>query len=77
MSVQVSDWRGLYREGWGSRLRPASYSHPAKAAYGLTVCIYEHALTEGWIEPGQIVLDPFAGIGGFALEAMRHGSTGS
>ena len=70
----MSDWHGAYRQGRGqNRLRPASFAHPAKAAYGLTVRIYEHAIEEGWIVPGQVVLDPFAGIGGFALEALRHG----
>ena len=72
--MHTDDWAGLYREGWGqNRLRAASFAHPAKVSYGLSVRIYEHALEEGWIEPGQIVLDPFAGIGGFALEALRHG----
>ena len=72
--VEYSSWHRLYREGWGkNRLRPESFAHPAKNSYGLSVRIYEHALEEGWIKPGQTVLDPFAGIGGFALEAMRHG----
>ena len=71
--MKSDNWRGLYREGWGKRLRPASFAHPAKNSYGLSMRIYEHALAKGWIELGGIVLDPFAGIGGFALEAMRHG----
>ena len=74
MSEVLTDgWIGLYREGWGSRLCPASYAHPAKNSYGLSVRIYEHALAEGWVTAGDKVVDCFAGIGGFALEAMRHG----
>jgi len=72
--VLIDAWTGCYREGWGrNRLRPASFAHPAKNSYGLSVRIYEHALEEGWIEPGQTLIDIFAGVGGFALEAMRHG----
>ena len=72
--VECDNWHGLYRQGWGkNRLRPASFAHPAKAAYGLTVRIYEHTLEEGWVKPGDYLIDIFAGIGGFALEAMRHG----
>jgi hypothetical protein len=37
------------------------------------VRIYEHVLEEGWVKPGDYVVDCFSGIGGFALEAMRHG----
>lgn len=71
--MHVDDWMGLYREGWGKRLRPASFAHPAKCSYGLSKRIYEHALEEGWVKPGDYLVDIFAGVGGFALEAMRHG----
>ena len=71
--VLTNNWAGCYREGWGMRLRPASYAHPAKNSYGLSVRIYEHALAEGWIKAGDYVVDCFSGVGGFALEAMRHG----
>jgi len=72
--MQVDNWTGLYHEGWGqNRLRPASFAHPAKNSYGLSVRIYEHALEEGWVKAGDYVVDCFSGIGGFALEAMRHG----
>ena len=72
--VECDSWHGLYRQGWGkNRLRPASFAHPAKNSYGLSVRIYEHALEEGWIKLGDYLVDCFAGVGGFALEAMRHG----
>jgi len=70
----MDNWTGCYREGWGKhRLRPESFAHPAKNSYGLSVRIYEHALEQGWVKAGDYVVDCFSGVGGFALEAMRHG----
>jgi 16S rRNA G966 N2-methylase RsmD len=35
--------------------------------------IYQHAVEEGWLAPGQTVLDPFAGVGCGAFDAMGAG----
>jgi hypothetical protein len=67
------DWYGCYSEGWGSRLTSEAFQHPAKVSYGLAVRIIEHMLEQGWLRPGDTVLDPFAGIGGFALPLMAAG----
>jgi hypothetical protein len=69
----VTDWHGLYRDGHGDSLSPESYAHPAKVSYALARKIYDHCCEEGWLSAGSVVLDPFAGIGGFAREAMRRG----
>ena len=45
----------------------------AKFAQGLIRHIYEHARAEGWIPPGSVVLDPFAGVALGALHALRLG----
>lgn len=74
MNYPEYDWYGCYREGWGKgRLLPASFSHPAKGAYGLSERIYDFAIEQGWLKAGDCVLDPFAGVAGFALAAMRRG----
>src|SRR5512139_1502991 len=68
-----TDWHGLYRKGWNGNLIPEAFSHPAKVAFGLAERIYQHMSEEGLIQPGDVVLDPFGGIGGFGFHAMRYG----
>ena len=68
------EWFGCYGAGWQSApLVPAAYAHPAKVAFGLAERIYRHMLVEGWLAPGDRVLDPFGGIGGCAFHAMLYG----
>jgi len=68
-----SDWYGLYRERWGKEIVPDAYAHPAKYARGLIRRIYRHLLDQGYILPGDTVLDPFAGVALGALDAQRNG----
>jgi hypothetical protein len=67
------DWHGLYRKGWADMIVPESFSHPAKFARGLIDKIYEHAVEEGWLAPGSVVVDPFGGVALGGLGAMRRG----
>jgi hypothetical protein len=70
--VAEDDWYGLYRGGWPRELLvPDAFSHPAKVRFKLAEKIYAHAAEEGWLK--GVVLDPFAGVGGFAFRAMMHG----
>lgn len=64
-------WTGSYEKGWGKFLPSDAYAHPAKIAHGLAERIYAHLLERGYVRPGDVVLDPFAGIGGFAFGAMN------
>lgn len=41
----------------------SAYTHPAKFAAGLIQRIYAHGFTQGWWRAGDIIADPFAGIG--------------
>ena len=70
---EVLDWFGCYRRGWGKELTPEAYQHPAKASYGLAERIYAFLFERGYLAEGMTVLDPFAGIGGFAYHALKHG----
>jgi hypothetical protein len=71
--VIVNAWPALYAERWRGDLVSEAYAHPAKMARGLTRRIYDHLFAEGWLAPGSVVIDPFGGIAGTALEAMLHG----
>lgn len=66
-------WTGCYKGSWNGILTPDSFAHPAKVAPGLAYRIYQHLLEHGYIAPGDSVLDPFGGIGGFAYHALLHG----
>jgi tRNA1(Val) A37 N6-methylase TrmN6 len=71
--MKVDEWKDCYREGWKGIITEESFAHPAKVSYSLAERIYQHLTEEGWIERGSRILDPFGGIGGFALHAMLCG----
>ena len=68
------DWNGCYSGGWqAAPLVAEAYSHPAKVSFTLADRIYRHMLAEGWLSPGDVVVDPFGGVGGFAFHAALYG----
>jgi hypothetical protein len=73
MSFEESDWYELYAEKWGKLLVDGGMSHPAKFARALIRKIYVHAFEEGFLRPGDTVLDIFSGVGLGALDAMLSG----
>ena len=66
-------WHNCYEDGWAGIITSESFSHPAKMAYGLTRRIFKHALAEGWIKAGDIVVDPFGGIGSTGIIGAHFG----
>ncbi len=72
-SVKRRDWYNCHKTSWGQDLCSEAYAHPAKVNRGLARKIYAHAIEQGWLKEGDVCLDPFAGICGFALDAMLHG----
>ena len=72
--MNTQDWSGCYDGSWQSApLVAEAYAHPAKVSFNLAERIYRHMLAEGWLQPGDYVLDPFGGIGGFAFHAALYG----
>ena len=69
----VDEWEGCYEGGWKNWIVPEAFSHPAKFSRALIERIYDHAMSEGWIEEGSIILDPFAGVALGGLNAMSMG----
>ena len=69
----MTDFHGCYKERWQGEITPEAFSHPAKVSRGLARKIYAYAIEQGWLKPGDTCLDPFAGIGGFALDALANG----
>jgi hypothetical protein len=60
-------WYGCYDESWQNLIQPESFQHPAKYAFGLIKRIYPYMLSQGYIQPGATILDPFGGMGGGAV----------
>ena len=59
----MDKWHNCYDDSWKDIIVPEAFVHPAKMARGLTVKIFKHASSESWIKPGDVVVDPFGGIG--------------
>jgi len=63
MSKEVDNWTGCYDSGWQDLIIPESFSHPAKFSYNLIERMTSHAIRNGWITKGSVVVDPFGGVG--------------
>ena len=72
-TVLLDEWLGCYRDRWEGLIVPAAFVHPAKMARGLTARIFVHAMRQGWLKPGDLVVDPFGGIGSTGIEAASRG----
>lgn len=70
-----SDWQNCYESGWsGSGLiTEASFAHPAKMALSLLQKIIRYGLDRGFWRPGDVVGDPFGGIGSTGIVGSYHG----
>ena len=66
-------WHGCYDESWKDLIVPEAFAHPAKMAYGLTNRIFRHILSEGWVKPADVVVDPFGGIGSTGIVGAHFG----
>ena len=57
------DWHGCYTESAKNLITPESFAHPAKMSVALCKRIFNFMEGEGMIRRGDVVLDPFGGIG--------------
>lgn len=71
--TKQTTWDNCYNDGWKGIIVDEAMSHPAKFARGLITRIIAHALAQGYIAPGGVVVDPFGGQAGGALPAMQAG----
>lgn len=69
----MDTWDNCYNLGWKGIICNEAFSHPAKYSRGLIFRIVEHAIDEGWVQPGQTILDPFGGVALGALPALMNG----
>lgn len=66
-------WHGAYDDGWRDLIVPDAFSHPAKMSRGLVVRIFDELFAMGALHAGDLVVDPFAGIGSTGIEAAARG----
>ncbi|HAE59349.1 MAG TPA: hypothetical protein DCG54_07545 [Anaerolineae bacterium] len=71
--MEKSIWNNCYPSNWKGKIVPEAFQHPAKFSSRLIQRIYEHIAEEGWIQPGDVIVDPFGGIALGAMDAMRLG----
>jgi hypothetical protein len=71
--MKVETWHGCYDGGWQGLLVPDAFAHPAKAARGLLARIFDELAEMGALRPGDIVVDPFGGIGTTGIIAASRG----
>ena len=69
----MNQWHGCYDGSWRGIIVPEAFSHPAKMSYSLTKRIFKHALSEGWLKKGDVVVDPFGGIGSTGIIGAYEG----
>ena len=74
MTPEPINLYGLYGEPWPrGDLASGAMGHPAKFSRALIRQIYKICLSEHWVEPGDTILDPFAGVGLGGFYAMCNG----
>ncbi len=61
--MEANHWTGCYEGGWNGVIVPEAFAHPAKFSYKLTERMFGHAIAKGWLRPGDVVADPFGGVG--------------
>lgn len=71
--MKIDHWFSMYPSQWKGKICPESAQHPAKFSSRLIKAIYDHICDEGWVKPGDVVVDPFGGVALGAMDAMLHG----
>jgi tRNA1(Val) A37 N6-methylase TrmN6 len=61
--MPTDEWHGAYEGGWQGLIVPEAFSHPAKFSYSLTERMFGHAYAKEWVKKGDVVADPFGGVG--------------
>jgi hypothetical protein len=67
------DWYGLYKDSWQGEIVEEAFAHPAKYGRGMVRAIYQYLIDQGYLKPGDSVVDPFGGVALGGLDAMKHG----
>ena len=61
--TQKSTWNGCYNGSLKELIVPEAFKHPAKMSRLLCERIFDHGKEKGYWQPGDMIIDPFGGIG--------------
>jgi len=67
--LKLTTWNNCYDNQWSGLIVSEAFSHPAKFSPGLIQKIYSYGIEQGWFKPGDVIGDPFGGIGGGGIFA--------
>lgn len=73
MPWPITVCNGCYDDSWRGIIVDAAFAHPAKAARGLLVRIFDYLFDRGYLAKGETVVDCFGGIGTTGIEAASRG----
>lgn len=71
--IRILTWHNCYDKSLRNIITPESFAHPAKMALGLTERIFDHGRKMGYWQPGDLIVDPFGGIGTTLLVGAYRG----
>ena len=72
--MRYLSWYGCYGGSpWSHRLAEGAMAHPAKFAHGLATRIVQHGLKQGYWQVGDVIADPFGGVGCGGVVCADHG----
>jgi len=71
--MKPSAWHNCYDLQWKGLITDESFSHPAKFSRGLIERIIRHGLERGYWQPGDVLGDPFGGVGTTGLVGAYMG----
>lgn len=66
-------WHGCYDDSWKGFIVDEAFAHPAKMARALVGRIFDYLFECGYISRGEVVVDPFGGIGTTAIIGASRG----
>jgi DNA modification methylase len=73
LEIDMKRWFGCYGDSWKGVITDASFAHPAKFSKRLVQRILDYMAEQGWIKQGDVIGDPFAGVGCGGIVAAYRG----
>src|SRR6266404_7568637 len=68
----MKKWEGCYDDSWKGVIVADAFRHPAKFSKALVEHIIDYMVEKDWLHEGEIIGDPFGGVGlGGIIAAYR------
>lgn len=71
--MKIETWQHCYDDSWKGFITNDAFAHPAKMARGLVRRIFDELFAMEALRKGEVVLDPFGGVGTTGIEAASRG----